>query len=50
MNANVSLSDLVHLAYRLLKQDTHYDKQKQWGRILKNKYLIMKILLRNKFK
>jgi hypothetical protein len=26
MNAGISSSDLVHLVYRLLKQDTYYDK------------------------
>lgn len=26
MNADTSSSDLVHLAYRLLKQDSYYDK------------------------
>ena len=26
MNAGISLFDLVHLAYRLMKQDTYYDK------------------------
>lgn len=26
MNAGTSSSDLIHLAYRLVKQDTYYDK------------------------
>ena len=32
MNAGTSSSDLIHLAYRLLKQDIYYDKMDMFQR------------------
>jgi hypothetical protein len=33
MNASISSYDLVHLAYRFLKQDTYYDKMDLFQRV-----------------